>query len=80
VADSAVTPLGSSFFVNGGKQIAYQASLIWNPMDYVRFMAQYSHINVTGGPRNAVADDLSKPINERKFDSDVLTMRAQIDF
>ena len=68
------------FYVNGGKQTAFQVSGIWNPTDYVRFMAQYSHINVTGGPRNGLSDDLSDPINEREFDSDVFTMRAQIDF
>jgi phosphate-selective porin OprO/OprP len=68
------------FYVNGGKQTALQVSGIWNPTDYVRFMAQYSHINVTGGPRNVLSDDLSDPINEREFDSDVFTMRAQIDF
>jgi len=43
-------------------------------------MAQYSHINVTGGPRNALADDLSDAVNKREFDSDVLSMRAQVDF
>ena len=72
--------LGAPFYVNGGKQIAYQLSGIWNPTDYLRFMAQYSHINVTGGPRNALGDDLTDAVNERQFDSDVLTMRAQVDF
>ena len=83
-------------YVNGGKQTAYQASLIWNPTDYVRFMAQYSRINVKGGPRASVStvasptlntqlglfpfDAAPDPINKRKFNSDVLTMRAQIDF
>jgi phosphate-selective porin OprO/OprP len=76
--------------VNGGKQVAYQASLIWNPTDYVRFMGQYSHLNVTGGPRVSITNgsqiglfdaDLTPPaINDRDFSSDVLTMRAQIDF
>ncbi|MCL6741684.1 porin [Sphingomonas sp. RB56-2] len=78
VADSATFTAPN--YVNGGKQIAYQASLIWNPTDYVRFLGQYSHINVTGGPRNGLGDDLTDPANEREFDSDVFTMRAQIDF
>jgi phosphate-selective porin OprO/OprP len=78
--DSSSASLSAPFYVNGGKQIAYQASLIWNPTDYTRFMAQYAHLNVTGGPRNALSDDLTDPANEREFDSDVFAMRAQIDF
>jgi len=77
------------FYVNGGKQVAYQASLIWNPTDYVRFMAQYAHINVTGGPRATVSTPsliglfpigTTETINKRDYDSDVVAMRAQIDF
>ena len=30
------------YYVNGGKQAAYQLSVIWNPTDYLRFMAQYA--------------------------------------
>jgi phosphate-selective porin OprO/OprP len=78
--DSGSASLIAPFYVNGGQQTAYQLSGIWNPTDYVRFMAQYSHINVTGGPRNALSDNLSAPINKRKFNSDVFTMRAQVDF
>jgi phosphate-selective porin OprO/OprP len=82
-------------YVNGGKQTAYQLSLIWNPTDYVRFMAQYGHINVEGGPRGSV-DTVASPtlsnqlgifpfgttkaITDRKFGSDVFTARAQLDF
>ncbi|MEO8175023.1 MAG: porin [Sphingomicrobium sp.] len=91
-SSSAVT---APFYVNGGKQIAYQASLIWNPTDYVRFMAQYAHVNVTGGPRPTLSTAVdptqaqlgmfpfgstTEPINKRDFDSDVFAMRAQIDF
>jgi phosphate-selective porin OprO/OprP len=78
--DGSSALLTAPFYVNGGKQVAYQLSGIWNPTDYVRFMAQYSHINVTGGPRNSLADDLSDAANKREFDSDVLAMRAQVDF
>jgi phosphate-selective porin OprO/OprP len=82
-------------YVNGGKQTAYQLSLIWNPTDYVRFLAQYSHLNVKGGPRANVDSVLvptssgqlgifpsttTDPIVDRKFNSDVFAMRAQIDF
>jgi phosphate-selective porin OprO/OprP len=78
--DSGSASLVAPFYVNGGKQVAYQFSGIWNPTDYVRFMAQYSRINVTGGPRNSLSSDVLDPVNKRKFNSDVFTMRAQIDF
>jgi len=78
--DGSSASLSAPFYVNGGKQIAYQVSGIWNPTDYLRFMAQYSHLNVTGGPRNALSEDVLDPANKREFDSDVFTMRAQVDF
>ena len=78
--DGSSASLAAPFYVNGGKQVAYQLSGIWNPTDYLRFMAQYSHINVTGGARNSLSDDLSDPANKRELDSDVLAMRAQVDF
>jgi phosphate-selective porin OprO/OprP len=74
-------PSGSSTaYVNGGRQLGYQVSLIWNPMDYVRFMAQYGHVNIKGGPRNALGNDLSDPTNKRKFGFDTFAMRAQLEF
>ncbi len=90
--DGASSSVAAPFYVNGGKQLGLLGSLIWNPTDYVRFMAQYSHLNVTGGPR-ATATVLgppvviglfpagtTTPINERKYDVNVFTMRAQLDF
>jgi len=82
--DSSSPSLATPFYVNGGKQLAYQGSLIWNPTDYLRFMAQYSHINVTGGQRAAGLPgnvvDLTDPANKRKFSVDVAGIRAQVDF
>ena len=81
--DSSSSSLAAPFYVNGGRQVAYQASLIWNPTDYLRFMAQYGHINVTGGPRPVAPlfDVLNTtPLNKRKYDVDVATVRAQVDF
>ena len=94
--DGPSTAFGAPFYVNGGKQAAYQLSAIWNPMDYVRFMAQYSHVNVTGGPRVSMStvpnptlqsqlgmfdfDLTPEPIDEREFDSDIFALRAQVDF
>jgi phosphate-selective porin OprO/OprP len=68
----------SSAFVNGGKQLGYQLSVIWNPMDYLRFMAQYGHIDITGGPRAATVD-LDGPLNaRRKYGVDTAAVRAQL--
>ena len=70
-------------YVNGGKQLGYQLSLIWNPMDYLRFMAQYGHVDITGGPR-AVSPLFSAinltPINQRDYRSDSAAIRAQLEF
>ena len=82
--------LGSnSTFLNGGKQLGLLASLIWNPIDYVRFMAQYDHVHVTGGPRATVSTTTVPGLfpvgtttapDERKYNVNVFTMRAQVDF
>jgi phosphate-selective porin OprO/OprP len=81
--------VAAPFYVNGGKQVGYQGSLIWNPTDYVRLMAQYSHIDVTGGPRASVATlavpgifpiGTTTPANRRKYNSETWGVRAQVDF
>jgi len=89
---SASAAVGAPYFVNGGKQIAYEGSLIWNPTDYVRFMAQYGRIDVTGGPRASVATLGPPPTlgifpvgtttlpNKRKYGVDTFAVRAQVDF
>ena len=81
--DNSSSSIATPFYVNGGKQVAYQGSLIWNPTDYLRFLVQYAHMDVTGGPR-AVAplfDPLDPtPINKRKFSVDMAGVRAQVDF
>jgi len=90
--DGSSTSVAAPFYVNGGQQLGYQASVIWNPMDYVRFMAQFGHIDVTGGPRASVAQvgpppvagifpvGTTTPANKRKYGVDTLGMRAQVDF
>jgi phosphate-selective porin OprO/OprP len=81
--DGSSASLAAPFYVNGGKQVGYQLSMIWNPTDYLRFMAQYGHLDITGGPRAVppLFDPLDMtPINKRKYDVDTATMRAQIDF
>jgi phosphate-selective porin OprO and OprP len=80
VGAGAITP-GSLNYVNGGKQLGYEASLIWLPTDYVKFLAQYEHVNVTGGPAAAAARPLSTlPVSQRSYGTDVFALRAQLDF
>ena len=75
------TSVAAPFYVNGGKQLGYQLSLIWNPVDYLRFMAQYGRVDVTGGPRAATVDPTSSdPVNRRKYGVDTAAIRAQLDF
>jgi phosphate-selective porin OprO/OprP len=79
--DGSSPSVAAPFYVNGGKQLGYQASLIWNPMDYLRFMAQFGHVDVTGGPRAAAVDpNSSKPVNKRKYGVDTAAIRAQLEF
>ena len=79
--DGSGSPIAAPFYVNGGKQVGYQLSVIWNPMDYVRFMAQYGHLNITGGPRAGVVEpDSSKALNKRGYSVDTAAVRAQVEF
>jgi phosphate-selective porin OprO/OprP len=90
--DSSSPSLAAPFYVNGGKQLGYEGSLIWNPTDYLRFMAQYGHLDVTGGPRASVATlgppptlgifpvGTTTPANKRKYGVDTFAVRAQVDF
>lgn len=82
VADAPTTGLAFSapYYVNGGKQLGLQASVIWNPVDWVRFMAQYGHLDVTGGPRALGLVDPAKDANKRNFGVDTFAARAQVEF
>lgn len=56
----------------GGTQNAYMASLIWTPIDYVRFMLNYAHLEVR---------DAAVSIGgTRDYGADTLGMRAQVSF
>ncbi len=70
----------SSALINGGKQLGYQLSVIWNPMDYLRFMAQYGHVSVDGGPRAATVDPDGPLDPRRKYGVDTAAVRAQLEF
>lgn len=56
----------------GGTQNAYQASLIWTPADYVRFMLNYSHIEYDNAAISAASGN--------NYTVDVIGARAQVDF
>jgi phosphate-selective porin OprO and OprP len=80
VGTGAITT-SSLNFVNGGKQLGYEASLIWLPTDFVKFMAQYAHINVTGGPGATAAFSAAQPnFFDNRYSTNAFTMRAQLDF
>jgi phosphate-selective porin OprO and OprP len=79
VGPGAITP-GSFNYANGGTQTGYELSLIWLPTDYLKFVAQYGHIRVTGGPAGAAFDASTIPFYERQFSSDMFAARAQVDF
>jgi len=78
--DGSSASLAAPFYLNGGKQLGLQASLIWTPIDWVRFMAQYGRVQVTGGPRALGLADLDKPADKRKFSVDTAAVRAQVEF
>ena len=95
VADAPVgsTAVSAPYYVNGGRQTAYMAGLVWSPMDYVRFTAQYAHLDVRGGPRATVntvvapgapnglfAIGTTTAPGERKFGVETAGVRAQLDF
>ena len=65
----------------GGKQTGYILGLNWMPQDYVRFLFNYIHTEVKGGPFAAIVDPLSThPVDQRRFSTDAFAVRAQVDF
>ncbi|WP_120717130.1 OprO/OprP family phosphate-selective porin [Tsuneonella amylolytica] len=59
--------------VVGGRQNGYEASLIWTPIDYVRFVLNYGHVVYSDAAIPAAGGD-------RNYAVDAVGMRAQIDF
>jgi phosphate-selective porin OprO/OprP len=56
----------------GGKQQTYGLSLIWTPTEYLKFIANYGHLELSDAAVLAGGD--------RDYSADVFGMRAQIDF
>lgn len=73
-------------FINGGTQTGYLASLIWQPIDYVRFTLQYTHGVVEGGARQTAVNGATRcPANtgagvDCNFTFNVGVLRAAFDF
>lgn len=60
--------------VIGGVQDGYMASLIWTPVDHIRFMLNYAHMDYTNATVvNAINGD-------RNYGVDTLAARAQLSF
>jgi phosphate-selective porin OprO/OprP len=59
--------------VIGGVQDAYMASLIWTPVDHVRFLLNYSHMEYSDAA--SIVDGAP-----REYGIDVFGARAQLDF
>jgi phosphate-selective porin OprO/OprP len=73
--------LAAPFFINGGRQLGYELSLIWNPIDYIRFQAQYARGAYEGGPRaTTVVPGSTEPADQRSFGVDTVAVRAQVEF
>jgi phosphate-selective porin OprO/OprP len=66
-------PAGGLADIRGGREIGYLAGVNWQPMDYVRFMMNYIHTDVKGGP-------VARKIGKKDFSTDAVALRAQFDF
>ncbi len=58
--------------VKGGRQSTYGLSMIWTPIEYIRFIANYGHLELRNA---AVTAGLS-----RNYGIDAFGLRAQLDF
>lgn len=58
--------------IAGGTQNGYLASLIWTPIDYLKFMLNYGHIEYDQAKISTNGSD--------SYSADVIGARAQIDF
>lgn len=80
-ATGVIVAPGASAAGRGGKQLGLLAGLTWIPTDYVRFLLNYVHTNVEGGPLQATVNPTSTaPIWERSFSTNSVALRAQIDW
>ena len=57
--------------VTGGTQNLFGASLIWTPIDHARFSINYGHVSY---------DDATPILLDTSYSTDVVGMRAEVDF
>lgn len=73
---SATSRLG-----RGGTQTGYLLGLTWIPQDNLRFLLNYIHTEVEGGPLAAtVLPTSTDPVNQRSYSTDAIAVRASFDF
>ena len=71
----------NSRLARGGSQTGLLFGVNWQPVDYVRFMLNYDHVMVEGGPLAALVNLASSlPVNERDYSVNVVAARMQVDF
>ena len=65
----------------GGVQTSYMLGLNWIPIDYVRFLFNYSRVDIEGGPIAISVKPLSaQPVDAIGYGVDVFAARMQIEF
>lgn len=70
-------------YINGGISKGYMASLIWLPIDYVKFMLQYAHSDISGGPSARAFSGYTTPTPagfQHGYGVDAIGFRTQLDF
>lgn len=70
-------------YVNGGASKGYEASLIWLPIDYVKLMLQYAHVDISGGPSARAFSGFTSPLPGgflHGYGIDSVSLRTQLDF
>jgi len=79
VADTVATPY---CYVNGGKQSAIMVGLNWQPVTYVRFMANYGRISVKNVDVSTgiVSHEISTTQATGKASLNIIQLRAQVSF
>ena len=83
VAPGTVLTGNGITYINGGTSKGYEASLIWLPIDYVKFMLQYAHSDISGGPSARAFSLYATPAPagfRHKYGVDAMTFRTQLDF
>jgi phosphate-selective porin OprO and OprP len=65
----------------GGTQSSYLLGVNWYPIDYIRFMLNYTRVDVKGGPFAATVLPLAtNPVDQRTYGVDVIAARMQVEF